>query len=104
MYPSFTEIENYIKRNPRSSIRDICRRFNQIGNDAVMVDTMKLKGYKTILSFGINFDFFMYIRPFLGKQNVLWQDGMIEALTKDDRIYTGCKEDEKYIPVVFSIK
>ena len=103
MYPSFTEIENYMKRNPRSSIRDICRRFNQMGDDNVIINTKKLKGYNTILSFGINFEFFKYIRQFLGRKNVIWHDGIIDVLVKDDRIPI-CNEDEKYIPVVFTIQ
>ncbi len=90
-YPTYNELYNYIKNNPRTSVKNICEFFNQNGTDSLILP------YKNdqlqVIANNINIKFYYYLEDFLKKYNVKYEyDPASSSVTHND--------NEVFYPIV----
>ena len=88
-YPTFLEIKQFIKDNPRVTICEIRDKFNQRGEAIISIKKPKCKNKELILAYGINSDFFKYLQTFMKEDYVICGTDNMACIISDSTTYTG---------------
>lgn len=98
VFPTFAELKQFIKENPKTTICQLRDKYNQKGESIVCIKENK----KTkVLAYGINSKFFEYLQSFMKEDYVICGSDMLACRISDSTLYIG---KEEFIPIVLSIK
>jgi hypothetical protein len=91
-FPTFSELKQFIEENKKATI---CEIRNQKGVDVI------INKQKEILAYGINSEFFFYLKTFIEEDYVVCTSDIIACLFSDSTQYAG---EGKFQPIVLSIQ
>lgn len=94
-FPSFQELKEFILKNPRCTIRELCNHFKQNGEDNIM----SLDG-KYVFACGINVEFWRHLQQFIRQEYVTVEQDKLACVISDDILYAG---KSHFIPIVLSV-
>lgn len=100
-FPTFSELKQFIKENPQTTICEIRDKFNQQGESVISIKKPNCKNKELVLAYGINGDFFQYLQTFMKEDYVICDTNHMSCLISDKTRYIGKGE---FLPIILSIK
>jgi hypothetical protein len=97
--PSFKQLKEFIKKNPKATICEIRDKFNKQGSSVCSVKDPN-SNKELVLAYAIDRHFWTYLQNFMKEDYVICSPDMMACLISDKTRYTGPGE---FVPITLSI-
>ena len=102
IFPSNQELKEYIEKNQRATIYEICNRFNQTGEDTWAVRKPGCVEKASVLAYNINTEFIPILQNFLQQDFVTAQEDQLACLVSNPHGIINNRQQE-FVPFVISV-